>query len=77
MNPPKYKKDDEVLFSVIPFGEVKPVTVTGKIYIVDRYGTFEQNKEVSYDIFVDDWLDTNRPCLVKHIVESNIHKKVN
>ena len=56
---------------------VEPVTVTGKIYIIDKYGTFEQNKEVSYDILVEDWPETGRPCLVKHVVESNIHPKIN
>ena len=43
---------------------------TGEIFIVDSYGTFEQNKEPSYDVFV---LDDN--CLYKHIRESLLTKK--
>lgn len=51
--------------------------VTGEIYIVDRYGTFEQNEEPSYDILVE-----NSPhcdggcCLYKHIRQSKIVEKI-
>ena len=42
-------------------------TKTGTIAIIDKYGTFEQNNEVSYDILVE-----NENTLYKHIVESLI-----
>ena len=39
----------------------------GKIYIVDAYGTFEQNLEPSYDILVEE-----ENCIYKHICESEL-----
>ena len=42
----------------------------GEIFIVDAYGTFEQNEEPSYDIFVRD-----DNCLYKHVRESALTKK--
>ena len=45
---------------------------TGYVYVVDAYGTFEQDEEPSYDIMVE-----NENCLYKHIRESGISKKEN
>lgn len=42
-------------------------TKLGKVYIVDAYGTFEQNLEPSYDILVEE-----ENCLYKHICESDV-----
>ena len=39
----------------------------GKVYIVDAYGTFEQNDEPSYDVRVEE-----ERCLYKHIPESEV-----
>lgn len=44
---PKYKYQDEVQFKI--GNKVK----TGKVYIIDKYGTFEDDSDVSYDIMVD------------------------
>lgn len=41
--------------------------VSGEVYIIDRYGTFEQNEEPSYDIMVG--VGDNR-ILYKHIRQS-------
>lgn len=60
---PKYTYDDEVKF-VIDGKEV-----CGKIAIIDAYGTFEQNEEVSYDIFVE-----SENTLYKHIRESSLYQ---
>ena len=62
---PKFKEDEVVKFTTD--GEV----LTGKIYIIDPYGTFEQNEEVSYDVMVEDgpW-----PGLFKHLRESWLEK---
>ena len=62
---PKYTYDDEVKF-VIDGKEV-----CGKIAIIDAYGTFEQNEEVSYDILVsaEPW-----DILYKHILESSLYQ---
>ena len=43
----------------------------GKISVVDAYGTFGQNEEPSYDIFVEE-----DNCIYKHIMESEILGKI-
>ena len=69
---PKYKLDDLVLFELKDEND-KNYKLTGKVYIIDAYGTFEQNEEVSYDIMVDSGdYPINYPCLFKHIKESSL-----
>lgn len=58
---PRYMRMDDVIFHV---GDCRK---TGVIYIVDAYGTFEQNEEPSYDIYV-----AEENCIYKHIEESAI-----
>ena len=60
---PKYRKNQNVKFTIC--GK----TIKGKIHIIDKYGTFEQNDEVSYDIFSEE-----DNCLYKHIPESMVRK---
>jgi hypothetical protein len=60
---PKYKRSDVVTF------KCRDDVKTGTIYIVDSWGTFEQNDEPSYDIMVE-----SENCLYKHIRESWIDK---
>lgn len=67
---PKYKYEDTVGFWLKPYGETGQKFFVGKVYIVDAYGTFEQNEEPSYDIMVEDFNGTGQPCLVKHVRES-------
>lgn len=67
---PKYDYNDIVSFKIKDDNDVER-TLTGKVYIIDRYGTFEQHEEVSYDIMVDDYNNGN-PGLIKHIRESSI-----
>lgn len=70
---PKYNYDDLVEFDVV--NKNNTYTLQGKIYIIDNYGTFEQNNDVSYDIMVEKSpLYDNGPCLFKHIIESKIRK---
>ena len=59
MKAPKYNVGDIVKFQFVD--EIKE----GSVFIVDRYGTFEQNEEPSYDIMID-----SENCLYKHIRES-------
>lgn len=59
----KYKKGDVVKFE---FGENEDI-LEGEIRIVDKYGTFEQNEEPSYDIYR---LENN--TLYKHIKQSSV-----
>jgi len=63
---PKYNYNDEVKFT-IDNKEYK-----GKIYIIDPYGTFEDNSDVSYDIMVQDFGEKHEECLFKHISEKLI-----
>ena len=60
---PKFKYNDDVQF--IFNSEIK----YGKIYIIDKYGTFEDDSDVSYDIFVE-----QNNCLYKHINEKYVSK---
>ncbi len=57
---PRYHYDEIVRFS---WGTEEK---TGKIRIIDAYGTFEQNEEPSYDILVEE------SGLYKHVRESEI-----
>lgn len=57
---PKYKIGDKVRF------ECNGELVSGSIYIVDSYGTWEDPSDVSYDIMSD------QECLYKHIREDYI-----
>ena len=66
---PKYKVGDKVSFKIKDDGET--FIINGKVYIVDAYGTFEQNEEPSYDIMAEEsHYDKNSPCLYKHVRES-------
>lgn len=58
---PKYQYGNLVKFELD--GEIKE----GTIYIIDKYGTFEDDSDVSYDILVG-----NENCLYKHINEKYI-----
>lgn len=58
---PKYQYGNLVKFELD--GEIKE----GTVYIIDKYGTFEDDSDVSYDILVG-----NENCLYKHINEKYI-----
>ena len=58
---PKYQYGNLVKFELN--GEIKE----GIVYIIDKYGTFEDDSDVSYDILVG-----NEDCLYKHINEKYI-----
>lgn len=57
---PKYQYGNLVKFELN--GEIKE----GIVYIIDKYGTFEDDSDVSYDILVK---NENEHCLYKHINE--------
>ena len=44
----------------------KTRNLQGYVFIIDKHGTFEQNEEPSYDVYVDNF------GLVKHIRESKL-----
>lgn len=68
---PKYKKGDRVTFKI--YDEGKEFFISGKIYIVDAYGTFEQNEEPSYDVMAEEsHYDKDSSCLYKHVRESSL-----
>lgn len=67
---PKYKKDDVVTFKFSRSGQ--DIVITGKVFIIDPFGTFEQDEEVSYDIMAPDPRNGGEMCLFKHVPESYI-----
>ena len=70
MNKPKYKLGDVVEFIV------NDKTQVGTIEIVDRFGTFGQSDQPSYDIMVDNWFGSGEAMFCKHVVESLVLNKI-
>lgn len=64
---PKFKHGDLVQFDVKFPEETR--TIKGYIYIIDEYGTFQDNTDVSYDI-----MDEEEKCLYKHVSEKFVTK---
>ena len=60
---PKYEENDIVRFTSTS-ADGKEQEREGSIAIIDAYGTFEQNKEVSYDIY-----NNKENILYKHVIE--------
>ena len=60
---PKYKYGDKVSFKLDDKVKV------GTIYIIDKYGTFFDDSDVSYDVMVEP-----ENCLYKHIREDGLTK---
>lgn len=60
---PKYKVGDQVVFNI------GKLTKLGEIYIVDKFGTFFDDSDVSYDIMVE-----SEKCLYKHIREDAVFR---
>lgn len=63
---PKYDYNDIVKFK-IRMSDEDVEEVEGSIAIIDRWGTFEQNEEVSYDVY-----SIKDNILYKHITEPNL-----
>lgn len=63
----KYEYGDWVKFKIKMFEDTTENEYTGQVAIIDKYGTFEQNEEPSYDIYVEDM-----NCLFKHIRQSEV-----
>lgn len=63
---PKYKENDKVEFTV----DEKDTRV-GVIYVVDKYGTFFDKSDVSYDIYVEE-----ENTLYKHFNEKYVKRKI-
>jgi hypothetical protein len=62
---PKYKLNDTVEFKV--FDEI----LQGYIFVIDKYGTFDNPTDVSYDIMVE-----SKNCLYKHVTEKLVIRKI-
>ena len=60
---PKYKLNDKVKF------KLEDKLIEGYVYIIDEYGTFEYDEDVSYDIMCKE-----NNCLYKHIPEKIIEE---
>lgn len=72
---PKFKHGDKVKFVL------EDKEYIGEIWIIDKYGTFDDDSDVSYDIMVkdafkegDDYYHPNKnnDCLFKHITEKEV-----
>lgn len=71
---PKYSKGDKVTFKFrFNIETMEEETIAGEIYIVDAYGTFFDESEPSYDIFVEHYSEGDK-TLFKHIPESRINR---
>ena len=68
---PKYNYKDRVKFKIKKTNG-EDVELEGTIEIIDEYGTFMQDDDVSYDIMVEHSHFNNEPCLYKHIIETLI-----
>ena len=66
---PKYKVGEEVCFV---YGKDRDQKEKGRICIIDAYSTWEQQKEVSYDILGSKSEEPDKRILFKHIKESEI-----
>lgn len=64
---PKFKLGDQVQFMLNDEG-----LIHGKVYIIDAYGTFEDDSDVSYDVIVENYGPKKEECLFKHINEKII-----
>lgn len=60
---PKYNIGDKVSF------KLEDKIYEGSVYIIDPYGTFDDDSDVSYDIMVNNWGPKKEECLFKHINE--------
>lgn len=67
---PMYSVGDQVSFQMTIDENVE--TFDGTIEIVDRFGTWEDSSQPSYDIMVSDWYGSGEPMFCKHINESSI-----
>lgn len=68
---PKFNYGDIVSSYIVDMtGDI--IEFEGTVEIIDRYGTFEQNEEVSYDVMVDNWCNSGKKMFVKHLRESNL-----
>ena len=63
---PKYKANDKVEFELI-----KNEVHKGVVWTVDKYGTFFDKSDVSYDIYVEE-----ENMLYKHINEKYVKSKI-
>jgi hypothetical protein len=64
---PKYKGNDKVEFTIY-----ENDTRIGVIYVVDKYGTYYDKSDVSYDIYVEE-----ENMLYKHFNEKYVKRKIN
>lgn len=68
---PKYNYGEKVCFK-FAYNKNETKVVTGTVEIMDRFGVFEDNSDVYYDIYVE-----SEHCLYKHIREDSLFKPDN
>lgn len=67
IDPVKYEYGDWVKFKIKMLENEEAKDIVGQVAIIDKYGTFEQNEEPSYDIYVPEM-----NCLFKHCRQSGV-----
>lgn len=73
---PKYALGEEVAFNIINRNGVD-CTYIGTVQIIDRYGTFEDNTDVCYDILVENGENGERGrILFKHVNEKSVNYSI-
>lgn len=75
---PKFKRGDIVSSFVIEENGER-YDYEGEVYIVDANGTFMNPGVPSYDIMVENWMNSGEKMLVKHVPEKGVvlKKKAN
>lgn len=73
---PKYNLGDKVIISLTMPNE-EPKEHVGEVYIIDKYGTWDDPTDVSYDVMIHDYRHPSHPevetdCLVKHCTERTV-----
>ena len=63
----KYNYGDKVQFYIRFDAQSPEQLIEGYVFIIDKYGTFEQQEEPSYDVFVPEM-----NMLFKHFRESSL-----
>lgn len=67
---PKYKLEDNVKC------KIANNEYTGTILVVDKYGTFENNSDVCYDIYVKSCEKYPAGMVIKHVPEHLVNPQI-
>ena len=74
---PKYKYGEKVIITFPESDELNAGEHVGTVEIIDKFGTFDDPSDVSYDILISDYRHPSEPekltqCLCKHWTEKTV-----